>query len=508
MITGNWVGGIRIDEMLIPILVEFREQEDIMEGEITFVQESVTCKIYEINHSPKFIEFWFHYLGRQMSFSGKIIQDNKCYGTVQYGEYTGFLHIEPYFEIGFEELKDCVGSYKKSNGSFIDCEWNKHSIKYVDFESGKYGIAFPTSPWNFNEKWPLTDNFGKCSQTQMQFLKDRSNGQRRLHFIAKEATCVASKFQSVTTEKISFTNDKFKLVGTLYKPAQRVCWPAVVMIHDQGSKRNGDFWPHPMFFARHGIGVLTYDKRGTGNSQGNWQNSTFSDLADDALGAIRYLQSREDVMRDQIGLWAQGEGGYISSIISQTNIEQISWFVFLSFFPLPPAQKRILDKKINLTRLNFNEQEISEAVEYEEQVFEILGSDYKWNHLDSLLFKFQDRTWFPYADKVYSKYDKRWDFFRLNMHFDPMPFFKKIAKPVLNIFPQCDGNRVYKESLRSFNNALKTKTNITYKLIPNCDYSLLSTDRREDEENSSNYFSLDAFITQIQWIEKTIFLRS
>ena len=57
---------------------------------------------------------------------------------------------------------------------------------------------------------------------------------------------------------------------------------------------------------------LTYDKRGTGASSGDWRHASFSDLVHDVVAAVRFLQRRSDVDASRIGLMGSSQGGWIA----------------------------------------------------------------------------------------------------------------------------------------------------------------------------------------------------
>jgi len=58
-----------------------------------------------------------------------------------------------------------------------------------------------------------------------------------------------------------------------------------------------------------GVGVLRYDDRGVGSSTGDHEGPTISDFTADARAAIDYLESRDDVDSERIGLFGHSEGG-------------------------------------------------------------------------------------------------------------------------------------------------------------------------------------------------------
>jgi hypothetical protein len=52
-----------------------------------------------------------------------------------------------------------------------------------------------------------------------------------------------------------------------------------------------------------GIAVFTYDRRGSGDSTGDFKTATFFDLAADAGAAIDHLKTRSDIDPKCIGVW-------------------------------------------------------------------------------------------------------------------------------------------------------------------------------------------------------------
>ena len=50
------------------------------------------------------------------------------------------------------------------------------------------------------------------------------------------------------------------------------------------------------------VEVLTYDKRGSGRSTGDWSTASFADLAADLIAGIQWLRGRPDIIRSQVGV--------------------------------------------------------------------------------------------------------------------------------------------------------------------------------------------------------------
>ena len=66
------------------------------------------------------------------------------------------------------------------------------------------------------------------------------------------------------------------------------------------------------YLTRRGIAVLRCDDRGVGGSEGNTLKATTPDLAADAIAAIEYLKTRNEIDPKHIGLVGHSEGGLVA----------------------------------------------------------------------------------------------------------------------------------------------------------------------------------------------------
>jgi cephalosporin-C deacetylase-like acetyl esterase len=57
-----------------------------------------------------------------------------------------------------------------------------------------------------------------------------------------------------------------------------------------------------------------FDKRGAGQSTGDWKTITYKGLADDYLAAVRFLQAQSGVNPKQVGIFGHSQGGTISPL--------------------------------------------------------------------------------------------------------------------------------------------------------------------------------------------------
>ena len=102
----------------------------------------------------------------------------------------------------------------------------------------------------------------------------------------------SAAYRDVTFE----ATDGLDLAGW-YRPSENGA--AVLVVHGGSSDRKGSV-AHAELLARHGYGVLLYDARGRGESDGS-ENNYGWDWAKDVAGALAFLHDRPDVDPERIG---------------------------------------------------------------------------------------------------------------------------------------------------------------------------------------------------------------
>jgi uncharacterized protein len=116
--------------------------------------------------------------------------------------------------------------------------------------------------------------------------------------------------------------------GTLTLPPGDGPHPAILLISGSGPQDRDEsllghkpFWVLADFLTRHGFAVLRVDDRGTAHSTGDFSMATSKDFALDAGAGFQFLQGREDIAGDRVGLLGHSEGGLIAPMVAVANPE-------------------------------------------------------------------------------------------------------------------------------------------------------------------------------------------
>lgn len=89
------------------------------------------------------------------------------------------------------------------------------------------------------------------------------------------------------------------------------------------------FWVIADQLTKQGIAVLRYDDRGVADSEGNFDTATSYDFAEDASGAINFLQQVDKLKQKSVGVIGHSEGGLIAPVLASIN-QQVAFAILLA----------------------------------------------------------------------------------------------------------------------------------------------------------------------------------
>jgi len=199
------------------------------------------------------------------------------------------------------------------------------------------------------------------------------------------------------TEEVAFTNGDVRLAGTLTLPPGRGPHPAVVLIHGGGEQTRNFGWI-PAFFARLGVAVLAYDKRGCGASTGDWRTASFPDLAADSLAGVDLLRRRADIDSSRIGLYGSSNGGWVAPLAATMAPGRIAFVIARSASGLPERENVIYEAETDLRSNGFGDAAV-EAMRalHRRDIAVAAAGGTGWNELRDALAKASGEPWFRFS---------------------------------------------------------------------------------------------------------------
>ncbi len=147
---------------------------------------------------------------------------------------------------------------------------------------------------------------------------------------------VFAKQLVIKTKEVKFQSGEVQLVGTLAMPRlKKAPFPTVVIVHGSGTdtrKKHRGYWR----LISQGLAVLTYDKRGIGESGGTYQSLSMANaehllqtLANDAAAAVDFLKKQPQIDINRIGLLGGSQAGWVMPLAAHQN-KSISFLVSIS----------------------------------------------------------------------------------------------------------------------------------------------------------------------------------
>jgi pimeloyl-ACP methyl ester carboxylesterase len=267
-------------------------------------------------------------------------------------------------------------------------------------------------------------------------------------------------------------------------------------------------WGLGYLYAARGFAVLSYDKRGVGKSTGNWRAASFEDLADDAVAAARFLQSRTDIAANQIGFWGLSQGGWIAPLAA-SRFPDAAFAIALSGGGLSPAEQELFDSEYELSKAGYAANEVHDALAFQKLKNEIIASpssNDKWDEYVKARAVAKDKKWFRHRGIDVFGPERRDDPFWTHMRrfyvYDPAPTLRASKAPLLAIFGELDTPEGVKANVRAIKQIMDQagRRDYTVKVYPNGSHNLMEVPPdNPNEQVRLKRFPPGFFETMVDW---------
>ncbi len=111
----------------------------------------------------------------------------------------------------------------------------------------------------------------------------------------------------------------------------------------------------------HGYAILYFNKRGVGQSTGNWKRRDFYDRADDVDEVIKYMRNLDYINFKQIGLVGHSQGGWIAQIVSSRS-DKVDFIINVAGPSVGVWDQNIQDSQSDFHCLQLTEEEFATAM--------------------------------------------------------------------------------------------------------------------------------------------------
>jgi pimeloyl-ACP methyl ester carboxylesterase len=234
----------------------------------------------------------------------------------------------------------------------------------------------------------------------------------------------------MTQHEVRFGSDAVELAGTLWWPeVEPRC--GVVMVGGSGpSDRHNDvlFPPIRQHFMASGLAVLSYDKRGVGESTGSWVAATIDEFAVDAAAAYDVL--RKEV--DTVGLFGHSEGGWVV-LRAAASCRELAFVITNSTPGITPVEQDRYSVDVALRAAGESDDVVQSALALYDRLTTELRGGSSWSDVQPLL----------HAEPALSPYfgeldEDAWRSALPKLDHDPEPDVAGLRCPHLALFGSAD----------------------------------------------------------------------
>jgi pimeloyl-ACP methyl ester carboxylesterase len=253
-----------------------------------------------------------------------------------------------------------------------------------------------------------------------------------------------------------------QLSGTLTLPQGPGPFPAVVLIAGSGPQtRDENIFGHAFFLVladhltRDGIAVLRYDKRGLGQSTGDYAAATSSDFAADADAGVEQLKKQPEIDPKRIGLIGHSEGSIIAPMVAEKD-PAIAFLVLMAVSGVPGDQIIMAQTRAISAAAGASEAELAARAAIERRYLDAVMSAEDKNSAKLAVREVLKGVGMPNAAIDAQAKLAASDWYRFFLRYDPAPALRGLRLPVLAIIGSKDLQVPAEQNLPALREALKS----------------------------------------------------
>jgi len=407
-------------------------------------------------------------------------------------------------------LHEYAGVYQWDTNAFVYLQvWSQ----FVGFdkpgqlvaldESGEIRVLYPTDRDQFFAG-PGAAVHGSI-ESRIRFQRDRADEIASLTWQGEGAAPRSARRVAVETrEDVRFSSGDIQLAGTLIRPATVARHPAIVLVHGSGPESRDYLLPFARFLIRRGIAIFGYDKRGVGDSAGDWNTASFDDLAGDVVAAFEYLKTRRDIDGARIGVLGVSQAGWIMPLAA-VRAKDIAFLISVSGAAVPVAETTIDQARNEMTTSGMQPETVEQIVDVMTLQYHYARTGEGWDEYAAARERIAARLGTPPDTFPGTPDHPHWQHIRRVYFYDPAPTLRQLQVPTLALFGELDNNIVADKNKAAWEAALEDGGNRDYTLIilPKANHYQWEAKIGSNAEMASLQRFVPEYFTTIQdWLAK------
>jgi dienelactone hydrolase len=313
---------------------------------------------------------------------------------------------------------------------------------------------------------------------------------------------VAKRIAPHKTESVEIHNGDVVLRGELLVPATTGRHPAIVLAHGSGpATRHVGMWN--VFFVRLGMAVLSLDKRGAGESTGDWRAASMDDLASDWLAGVTFLKSRSDIEPEHIGVHGSSQGGWTAPLMAARSGD-VAFMIVRAGSGTNIADTILYEIEWGAREKGLSEAEISEGMAAARVAMTLMARGASAEEYDGAMKPYRDRDSWRDIFWVIDRTPRGQNWIRLNAAYDSVDSVGKIHVPILWFLADNDHNVPTAISAPRLRQAFDDAGNHDAGLIvlKNAGHGFTSTPTGNNKDFAKqSHFAAGYWDTMAQWLK-------
>ena len=328
------------------------------------------------------------------------------------------------------------------------------------------------------------------------------------NFKAKPEVTSGILNQSSNEERLEFRSFEDTLVGYLRKPQNVKTYPVIVVLHSAShGHHDNELYNHLEDNMNSiGVGVFTYDRRGSGESGGDFNTASLETLAQDALNAIKLLKNREDIETNKIGIFGISQGGWLGPLAYSISSQDISYMILVSSSGVSPARQMEYSAVTTLKMNNYSDEIIDTAKHLRHITNEYYRGNRDRKKTQDEIDEFREEVWFndvylPWQGNLPEDVSvTKWIH---EMDFNPREYFEEVKIPVSLFYGATDRWVPIEESIEVWKEVFDKNgtSNFEINRITKAGHMMiLDEDNNPEEEITSNQYTNELK----KWVSKIV----
>jgi uncharacterized protein len=399
---------------------------------------------------------------------------------------------------------ECAGSYALDKNHIIDIgpmdEMGGDPV-FLDLQTLREGhlrqvaesefVAGPTL--GVDEPVAIRITFLRGRRNQINSLRWDGDG---IH------EAVAKRIAPHKTESVEVHNGDVVLRGELLVPATSGRHPAIVLAHGSGpATRHVGMWN--VFFVRLGMAVLSLDKRGAGESTGDWRAASMDDVASDWLAGVTFLKARSDIDPKRIGVHGSSQGGWTAPLMAAQSGD-VAFMIARAGSGTNIADTILHEIEWGAREKGLSESEISEGMAAARVAMTLMARDASAEEYDGAMKPYRSRDSWRDIFWVIDRTPRGRNWIRLSAAYDSVDSVRKIHVPILWFLADNDHNVPTAISAPRLRQAFGDAGNhdATLIVLKNAAHGFLSTRTGNNKDFAKqSHFAPGYWDTMEQWLK-------